>query len=54
MRVPLVSTQSILLALLFATGVQGAEHLLKADECAAFYPTLGWHDATIGLWHVPV
>ena len=49
-----MSTQSILLALLFATGVRGAEHLLKADERALFYSTLGWRDAEAGVWHVPV
>ena len=43
---------------LFATsaelGVNAAEHLLKPDERALFFPTIGWHDTEAGVWHVPV
>lgn len=43
-----------LLRLLVGVPAIAAEHLLKADERALFYPTVGWRDADAGVWHVPV
>ena len=43
-----------LLCLLVAAPAFAAEHLLKADEHALFYPTLGWRDAEAGVWRIPV
>ena len=53
-RTPRPTSFLFLLCLFVVVPAFAAEHLLKADERALFYPTVGWRDADAGVWHVPV